>query len=122
MDGARFDAEETERVQEQLRMILEAEAEARQQLDAAHQEGKLLVERAEEEARRCLREAREARETIMRSEEERLLAEAEERARRVEEKARARAAATQSLAKTRMERAVEALVASILGGGDSDDW
>ena len=110
------------RVQEQLRMILEAEAEARRQIEAARRECQLLVAQAEEEGRRRVREAREARETIIRAEEERLAAEAGEKARRIEEGARTRAAAMRSLAQSRTERAVEAVLQCGLGQGERDDW
>ena len=109
-------------VQEQLRMILEAEAEARQQLEAAQRECQFLLAQAEEEGRRRVCEAREVRDTIIRSEEERLAAEAEEKARRVEETARTRGAAMRSLAQSRMDRAVAAVLQCVLGQSEGHDW
>ena len=109
-------------MQEQLRMILEAEAEARRQIEAARQDCQLLVAQAEEDGRRRVREAHEARETIIRAEEERLAAEAEEKARRIEEGTRTRALAMRSLAQARIDRAVEAVLQCVLGQGEADDW
>ena len=105
-------------VQEQLRMILEAEGEARQRLEAAREECKRIVAHAEEEGRRRVRDAREARDTIIRAEEERLLAEARDKARQIEEGGRARMAAMRARAEARMERAVGAVLKCVLGQDD----
>ena len=108
-------------MQEQLRMILEAEAEARQRLETAEQECKLLAAQAEEEGRRRVREARDARDTIMRAEEERLLAEAQDKTRQIEEGARTRMAAMRSRAEGRMERAAAAVLTCVWGSEDGND-
>ncbi len=109
-------------MQEQLRMILEAEAEARQRLETARQQCQFLVAQAEEDGRRRVREARQARDSIIRSEEERLTAAAKERATQIEDAARIRAAAMRALGLSRMERAVQAAVECVMGRAESDDW
>lgn len=99
-------------------MILEAEGDARQRLEAAREECKRIVAQAEEEGRRRVRDAREARDVIIRAEEERLLAEAQDKARQIEEGAHARMAAMRARAEPRMERAVGAVLKCVLGQDD----
>jgi vacuolar-type H+-ATPase subunit H len=105
---------------EQLRLILQAESEARQQLDAARQEAQRLVQEAEESGRRLIREAEMARDALARSVEDALVAAAQDKARQITEDTRTRAAALRTQAMPRMERALETIVKRVLRGDDTD--
>ena len=107
--------------QDQLRMILAAEAEARQQFEAAAGECQRLLAQAEEEGRCCVREAREGRDALARSVEQQIVAEAEEKAWRVAEGTHARATAMQAHAAARMDAAVEIVLRCVLGSEVDDD-
>jgi vacuolar-type H+-ATPase subunit H len=101
----------------QLRVILAAEAEARQQLEHALQEAERLVQQAEEDARRMVRAAHEARGTTAQGVEDRLVAAAQEKARQLATDAAAKIAALRRLAEPRMERAVAIILQHLLARG-----
>jgi len=67
-------------VLQQLRVILAAEAEARQQVEAARAEGARIVAEAEEAARNAVGAARDEREAVARAVEEGMVAAAQEQA------------------------------------------
>lgn len=100
---------------QQLRVILAAEAEARERLDAARQESTRRLQQAEEEARRTVREAQAAREATARAEEAKLVAAAEIKAREIVAEARARIAALRQRAEPRLDRAAALVVQAVLG-------
>lgn len=102
-------------IPDQLRLILDAEADARRQLEAAQHECQCLVSEAEEYARRSVREARAARDALARSVEMRLIAEAEQAAQRTVAGAQTQAAAMRARAAPNMVRAVEAALRCVLG-------
>ena len=99
---------------EQLRVILAAEAAAREQFEAARDESARLVREAEAEARQLVRAAREARETVARTVEDRIVADAQQEVSRIFEEATTAAAAMRAGAQPRMAQAVEALVQCVL--------
>lgn len=105
-------------MQAQLRVILEAEAEARRRLEAARAESAALAARAAEEARALVREACEAREVISREAEERLVAAARERAAGIGGEALARVGELRTRAASRMDRAIDLVLQAVLGGGE----
>ncbi len=107
--------------QDQLRLILAAEAEARRQFEAADRECQRLLAQAEEEGRRCVSEAREGREAVTRTVEQQILADAVAKAQRLEEDTRARIAAMQAVAAPKMEAAVEIVLRCVLAGETDDD-
>lgn len=107
--------------QDQLRMILAAEAEARRQFEAAGSECQRLLAQAEEEGRRCVREAREGRDAQAQSVEQQIVAEAEEKAWRVAERTRAQVAAMQALAAAKMDAAAEIVLRCVLESEADDD-
>jgi vacuolar-type H+-ATPase subunit H len=100
---------------QQLRVILAAEAEARERLDAARQESVRRLQHAEEEARRTAREAQAAREATARAEEESLVAAAEVKAGEIVAEARARIVALRQRAEPRLDRAAALVVQAVLG-------
>ena len=109
-------------VLDQLRMILAAEAAARQQFEAAREEGAGLVRQAEADARQQVRAAREAREALARAVEDRIVADAQQQASRIREEENALAAAMRAAAEPRMAEAANAIVLSVLGQqGDHDE-
>jgi vacuolar-type H+-ATPase subunit H len=101
-------------VLEDLRVILDAEAEARRQFDAARAHVADLLRQAEEEAQRSVRQAQAARDTDAEAVEARLLAEAQQQANRILATAEATAAALQTQAAAHVEQAVDALVQAVL--------
>jgi vacuolar-type H+-ATPase subunit H len=109
-------------VQELLRVILEAEADARRQLAAAQQEGERQVREAEEHGRQRIREARDSHEGIARAVEAELVAAARQQAQQLTESQRAKVTAMRALAEPRMEGAVQTALAHVLGRDNADDW
>jgi len=105
---------------EELRVILEAEAEGRRQFDAAREQAARIVQQAEEEARRRVRAAREARLADAAAVQEAIVRDAEQHASRLLAEADATAAAMQVRTAPRLEAAVEAIVAFILAGRADD--
>lgn len=106
---------------EQLRVILEAEAEARRMLESAAEEAGRCAGQAEETGRLAVRRARLERDTIAQAAEETLVRAATERAHDHREEARAKVTVMRASAEARMERAVDRLLALVLGGeGPSD--
>jgi vacuolar-type H+-ATPase subunit H len=105
---------------EQLRIVLEAEAEARHRLEAAREAAKRLVNAAEEDARQRVHQARATREGVARAVEDNWVQQARQRAGGVEEEVRVRVQALQTRAEPRVERAVETLVRRVLGGEPAD--
>lgn len=107
-------------MQAQLRLILEAEAAARRDLESAREESADLAGRAVDETRRVVREACEARDAIAREAEKRLVADAERRAAEITAETRARIAEMRARAAQRIERAAAEIVRAVLaGGGDA---
>ncbi len=100
---------------EQLRTVLEAEAEARQRLEAAREAAKRLIIEAEADARSRVQQARAAREAVIRSVEDEWVEQARQKAEAVEGEVRVRVQAMRSRAEPRVERAVETLVRRVLG-------
>ena len=100
---------------EELRVILAAEAAARQQFEAAREESARLVRQAEVEAREEVRAAREGRESVARTVEERIVADAQQEASRILDEANATAAAMRAAAQPRLAEAVEAVIQCVLG-------
>jgi vacuolar-type H+-ATPase subunit H len=100
---------------EQLRVILAAEAAARQQFDAAKEEGTRLVRRAEAEARQQVGSARETREAVARAVEDGIVAGAQQEASGLLEETNTAAAAMRAAAQPRMLGAVEAIIGYLLG-------
>jgi vacuolar-type H+-ATPase subunit H len=94
-------------MQPQLRAILEAEAEAQRTLDAAREEAAATTRDAQEDARRRVCAATEARETLARSIEEELVARARESADRFADETRARIATMRARAALNTAGAVE---------------
>ena len=105
---------------EQLRIVLEAEAEARQRLEAARAAAKRLVNAAEEDARRAVQQARAAQEAVARSVAEEWVQQARHKAEAIEEEMQVRVKALQARAEPRVEHAVEALVRRVLGAEPGD--
>jgi vacuolar-type H+-ATPase subunit H len=105
---------------EQLRIVLEAEAEARQRLEAARETAKTLVSDAENDGRQRVQQARAAREAVVRSVEDQWVQQARQKAAAAEDEVRVRVQALRARAEPRVERAVETLVRRVLGreGGD----
>lgn len=99
---------------QQLRLILGAEADGRERVETARGEAERLLAAAEEEARRLRREAHENRATVTRAVEEGLLAAAREQAARIEAETRGREAALRAAAEPRLERAAAAFLAALL--------
>ena len=97
-----------------LRIILDAEAEARRQFDAARDQAGELVRQAEDEAQQQVLAAHDARETDAAAVEAHIVAEAERQSKRILATAEATAAAMHAQAAARMERAVAALVNAVL--------
>ena len=106
---------EASQVLEDLRVILEAEADAHRQFDAARGQAAEIVRQAEMEAQEQVRAARDARENEAAAVEERLVVAAEQQAARILATADATAAALQAQAADRLERAVDALVKAVVG-------
>ena len=100
---------------DELRVILTAEAAARQQFDAAREESARLVRQAEVEAREQVRAAREEREAVTRAVEERIVADAQQEASRILEEVNAAAVAMRAAAQPRLAEAVAAVIQCILG-------
>ena len=100
---------------EQLRIVLEAEAVARQRLDAAREAARRLVIEAEEDARCRVQQAHAAREGVLQSVEEQSVQEARQKATAVEDEVRVRVQAMRARGEPRLERAVTALVRLVLG-------
>jgi vacuolar-type H+-ATPase subunit H len=100
---------------EELRVILAAEAAARQQFEAASEESARLAQQAELQAHGYVRAAREAREAVARAVEERIVAEAQQEANRILEEANAAAAAMRTAAQSRLAEAVKAVMQCVLG-------
>ncbi len=107
--------------QDELRLILAAEAAAGQQLEAAQREGQLLLAQAEERARHQVGAARDSRDALAQAVEERMLAEADEKVRRLTEGARAQALAMRERAAPKMDAAVELVLRCVLGTEGGDD-
>ena len=105
---------------EQLRIVLEAEAEARQRLEGAREAAGRLVSEAEEDARRRVQQAQAAREAVVRSVEDEWVQQARQKAEAVEDEVRVRVQAMQARAQPHVERAVEVLVRRVLGKGRGD--
>jgi vacuolar-type H+-ATPase subunit H len=106
-----------------LRIILDAEADARRQFDAARDQGEEFVRRAEDETQQQVRAAHDAREMDAAVIEARIVAEAERESKRILATAEASAAALHTQAAARMDRAVAALVNAVLAPEtqESDD-
>jgi vacuolar-type H+-ATPase subunit H len=102
-------------------MILEAESQAREEIDAARREGARLAGLAEEASRERVRKARESYEETASSFESQIVAEAKERAAEMSRNSDARIAAMRARAATRGEQATPALVAAILATGDANE-
>jgi vacuolar-type H+-ATPase subunit H len=103
-------------------VILAAEAEARQAVDAAQRDCQGLVREAEEDSRRRVHEAGDTRDALAQSVEERLVAAAQQNAVHMAEGTRLQAAAMQARAGPRIDAAVEAVVHFVLtanGQGDA---
>jgi vacuolar-type H+-ATPase subunit H len=100
---------------DELRVILEAEAAARQQFDAAREEGARLVHQAEVEARELVRAARDEREAVAHAVEEGLVADAQQEANRIADEANAAAATMRATAQPRLAEAVAAVIQCVLG-------
>jgi len=109
-------------VQEQLRLILAAEVEARQQVDAAQRNGHLEVAQAEENSRRQVQAARDERPALIRAVQAQLTAAADQQAQRLREDAGTKTAALRQLAESRLERAVDAVLRCLLERDDGDAW
>jgi len=110
-------------VLDDLRTILDAEAEARRQLDAAREQAEELVRQAEYEAAQWVRAAHDAHEAGAAAVEARIVAEAEQQSKRILATAEATAATMHTQAAARMDRAVAALVNAVLApeAQESDD-
>lgn len=89
-------------------------------MEAAERDCQLLLAQAEEDGRRCVREAQDGRDALARSVEARILAEAEEKARRITEGAHAKTAAMQAHAAPKIDAAVEVVLRCVLGGDTGD--
>jgi vacuolar-type H+-ATPase subunit H len=108
-------------VLDQLRVILAAEAAARQQFEAAREEGARLVRQAEADGRQQVRVAREARDSLAHAVEDRIVADAQREASRILEDANTAAAAMRAAAEPRMAEAAEAIIRCLLGpAGEAD--
>jgi vacuolar-type H+-ATPase subunit H len=105
---------------EQLRIVLEAEAEARQRLEAARTAAKQLVGAAEEDARRRVQQAHMAQDQAARAVEEQWVEQARQKAAAAADEVRVRVQGLQARAAPRMERAVEALLRRVLGTEQGD--
>lgn len=97
-----------------LRVILEAEAEGRRQVDAAREQAAVLVRQAEDEAQQRLHAARAAREADAARVEARLVAGAQQEAKDIAVTSESAAAVIHSQAIARLERAVEAIVKAVV--------
>ena len=97
-----------------LRIILDAEADARRQFDAARDQADELVRQAEDKAQQQVRAAHDAHEADAAAVEARIVAEAEQQSKRIIETAEATAAAMHTQAAAHMDRAVAALVNAVL--------
>lgn len=106
---------------EQLRVILEAEAAARRRIEAAMQEARLCTSQAEEEGRAAVRRAQLGRDAVVRAAEEEQVRAAMEKARDLREQARASIAVMRVRAETQMARAIDAIVACVLGEDETGD-
>jgi vacuolar-type H+-ATPase subunit H len=95
-------------------VILEAEADAHRQFDAARAQAAEIVRQAEMEAQEQVRAARDARENEAAAVEEGLVAAAQQQVTRILATADATAAAMQEQAAGRLHRAVEAVVNVVL--------
>jgi len=106
-----------------LRIILDAEADARRQFDAARDQAGELVRQAEDEAQQQVRAAHFTHETEVAAVEARIVAEAEQQSKRILATAEATAAAMHTQAAAGMDRAVAALVNAVLAPEpqESDD-
>lgn len=100
---------------EQLRIVLEAEAEARQRLEAAREAAKQLVSDAEDDARQRVQQAHAARETVTRSVEDKWVQEAHQKAAAIADEVRVRVQGTRARAEPRVAQAVQVLVRRVLG-------
>ena len=103
-----------------LKVILEAEAEARRQYDAATEQAAQLVRAAETEAQQQVRAAHEAHESNAAAVEAGILAEAREQANRIASAAEIVAADLGVQAAARLEGVVAALVNAVLSP-ETDD-
>jgi len=103
---------------DELRVILEAEAAARERFDTAREEGARLVHQAEVEARELVRAAREEREAVARAVEEGIIADAEQEASRIADEANAAATAMRAAAQPHLAEAVAAVIQCLLGPED----
>jgi vacuolar-type H+-ATPase subunit H len=105
---------------DELKVILEAEAEARRQYAAATEQAAQLVRAAETEAQQQVRAAHEAHESTAAAVEAHLVGAAREEATRLSRSAAGAAADLGTQAAMRFERAVEALVNAVLSP-ETDD-
>jgi vacuolar-type H+-ATPase subunit H len=105
---------------EQLRIVLEAEAEARQRLETARAAAKQLVADAEEEAGRRVQQARVAREQVAQTVEAEWVEQARQRAAATAAEVRVRIQALEARATPRMERTAQVLVHRVLGVEQGD--
>ena len=106
-----------------LRIILDAEADARRQFDAARDQAGALVRQAADEAQQQVRAGHDTYETEAAAVEARIVAAAEQQSKRILATAEATAAALHTQAAARMDRAVAALVDAVLAPEiqESDD-
>jgi vacuolar-type H+-ATPase subunit H len=110
-------------VLDDLRIILDAEADARRQFDAARDQAADLVRAAEDAAQQQIRTAHDAHEADAAAVEARIVAAAEQQSQRILATAEATAAAMHTQAAAHMDRAVAALVNAVLAPEteESDD-
>lgn len=106
---------------EQIQVVLDAEAAARGRLDGASQDAQRLTSLAAEEARLAVRRAQLEREATAQAAEEALVRAAAEQAQGLREDARAKLASMRARAEARLQRAVEAVVACVLGEDEAGD-
>jgi len=100
---------------EQLRIVLEAEAEARRRLEAAREAARQLVAAAEADARRGAEETEAGQDQVVHAVEEHWIQEARQKAEAVENDVRVRVQAMLEHAEPRLAHAVETLVRRVLG-------
>jgi vacuolar-type H+-ATPase subunit H len=106
---------------DQLRVILAAEAEARQRLDAARADAQRRLADAEAEARRLVQAARDAEEATAAAVEKELMRVANQTVAAMAADSRAKADALQAQAEPHLDAAAQAIVACILGRDEGDD-
>jgi len=106
-------------MQEPLRVILAAEAEARQQLDAAQREARALVAAAADEARHARAAAEAAREAIATAAAADLVAAARVEATQLQQDSRAAIGRMHATAAAHADAGVDAVLALVLPTGST---